>query len=187
VTFSMLLAYRVNLHRMQPLLVALRRARTRQLRSGEGSAGRCALCCAPGGGYCCCELTAARSDRAMESRCSSARCSGVWRWQDLTCAFRGPWRPNVLGQCGQVSVTSGCCSAQLIRRAPRCLFSSLRMSSAARGLGGKRGISKGAPTRLDPLVQRRILRERQRGLTLAEIASGLNADEIPTALKGHAW
>jgi DNA invertase Pin-like site-specific DNA recombinase len=54
-------------------------------------------------------------------------------------------------------------------------------------LGGARGVSKGSPTRLDPLVQRRILRERAGGHTLAEIAHGLNADEVPTALRGKLW
>jgi DNA invertase Pin-like site-specific DNA recombinase len=64
--------------------------------------------------------------------------------------------------------------------------------AAARAKGvrlgrAKGGTSKGSPTRLDPLVQRRILRERAEGRTLAAIAHGLNEDEVPTALKGKAW
>lgn len=47
--------------------------------------------------------------------------------------------------------------------------------------------TKGSKTRLDPRVQRRILRERTAGATLSAIASNLNEDEIPTAHGGHAW
>ncbi len=49
------------------------------------------------------------------------------------------------------------------------------------------GVRLGRPSTLSRQVERRILRERQAGKTLAGIAAKLNADGVPTAQGGARW
>ena len=48
------------------------------------------------------------------------------------------------------------------------------------------GVRLGRPPTLDPRTVSRIRRERKRGKTLAAIAKGLTADQVPTA-HGGRW
>jgi DNA invertase Pin-like site-specific DNA recombinase len=49
------------------------------------------------------------------------------------------------------------------------------------------GVRLGRPPTLDPAIVKRIHRERKRGLSLARIAEGLNADAVPTGHGGARW
>jgi hypothetical protein len=51
----------------------------------------------------------------------------------------------------------------------------------------RRGVRLGRPRILDTDVVGRIVAERSRGVTLASIASQLDADGIPTAQGGKRW
>jgi DNA invertase Pin-like site-specific DNA recombinase len=62
--------------------------------------------------------------------------------------------------------------------------------AAARAAGTRLGAPKGSPgavSRLAPDVAQRIARERSDGRSFGAIARELNADGVPTALKGKAW
>ena len=49
------------------------------------------------------------------------------------------------------------------------------------------GVQLGRPTAMSAAVRERIASERADGLTLAAIADGLNADQVPTAQGGRRW
>ena len=49
------------------------------------------------------------------------------------------------------------------------------------------GVRLGRPTVMPEAVRERIVSERAEGLTLAAIAEGLNADQVPTAQGGRRW
>jgi DNA invertase Pin-like site-specific DNA recombinase len=49
------------------------------------------------------------------------------------------------------------------------------------------GVRLGRPTTLPEVVRQRIRTEREGGQTLAAIAQGLNADDVPTARGGRKW
>jgi DNA invertase Pin-like site-specific DNA recombinase len=49
------------------------------------------------------------------------------------------------------------------------------------------GVRLGRPSTLPPVIVERIVRERSAGRSLAAIASGLDADEVPTAQGGARW
>lgn len=51
----------------------------------------------------------------------------------------------------------------------------------------KRGTRLGRPVEMDPKVRRRIVRMRDRGMSLAAIADKLNDDRTPTARAGSRW
>jgi DNA invertase Pin-like site-specific DNA recombinase len=51
----------------------------------------------------------------------------------------------------------------------------------------RRGKRLGRTQRVSPEVARRIIRERELGASLHEIARGLNKDGVPTARGGHEW
>jgi DNA invertase Pin-like site-specific DNA recombinase len=51
----------------------------------------------------------------------------------------------------------------------------------------RQGVRLGRPPAIPKTVANRILRERKKGATLAQIAEGLNADGVPTPRGGKLW
>jgi DNA invertase Pin-like site-specific DNA recombinase len=51
----------------------------------------------------------------------------------------------------------------------------------------REGVRLGRPPVMDEAVAQRICREREAGLTLQQIANGLNGEGVPTAHGGRAW
>jgi DNA invertase Pin-like site-specific DNA recombinase len=51
----------------------------------------------------------------------------------------------------------------------------------------RQGVRLGRPPAIPDKIAKRIVRERKRGTTLAQIAEGLNADGVPTPRGGKLW
>lgn len=103
-------------------------------------------------------------------------------------AEREGWRLVVLDMAIDTTTPSGALMAHVMSafsEYERRLIGS-RTSAALQQLKSQ-GVRLGRPRVMAESVRERIVSEREEGRTLAAIAGGLNADEVPTARGGARW
>ena len=103
-------------------------------------------------------------------------------------AEREGWQLVVLDMALDTSTPSGALMAHIMSafsEYERRLIGS-RTSAALQQLKSQ-GVRLGRPRVMAESVRERIVTEREEGRTLAAIAEGLNADEVPTARGGARW
>lgn len=103
-------------------------------------------------------------------------------------AEREGWRLVVLDMAIDTTTPSGALMAHVMSafsEYERRLIGS-RTSAALQQLKSQ-GVRLGRPRVMAESVRERIVSEREEGRTLAAIADGLNADEVPTARGGACW
>jgi DNA invertase Pin-like site-specific DNA recombinase len=106
----------------------------------------------------------------------------------LASAQRQGWALVALDCAAESTTPAAEASASVLASFARCERGSLsERTRAALAVKRAQGVRLGRPPQMSQYAIERIRSERAAGRSLAAIASGLNADRIPTAQGGRRW